>query len=61
MCMLTVCEIFGPTIQGEGPWIGQKCIFVRFYGCDYKCSFCDQKEEKAIFSKTSVYEIFQKI
>src|SRR5690606_15490248 len=36
-----VVEIFGPTIQGEGPYQGESAVFVRFGGCDYKCSWCD--------------------
>jgi 7-carboxy-7-deazaguanine synthase len=33
--------VFGPTIQGEGTNIGQAVSFVRFYGCDFRCSWCD--------------------
>ncbi|MFF1822741.1 7-carboxy-7-deazaguanine synthase QueE [Kribbella sp. NPDC058245] len=36
-----VIELFGPTIQGEGPDAGTPCVFVRFGGCDYRCSWCD--------------------
>lgn len=36
-----VIEIFGPTIQGEGPAAGERCYFVRLGGCDYRCSWCD--------------------
>ena len=36
-----VVETFGPTIQGEGPNVGQRAFFVRFGGCDYRCSWCD--------------------
>lgn len=36
-----VIETFGPTIQGEGPDAGRPCYFVRFGGCDYRCSWCD--------------------
>jgi 7-carboxy-7-deazaguanine synthase len=36
-----VVEIFGPTIQGEGPDAGRPAYFVRFGGCDYRCSWCD--------------------
>lgn len=38
---LPVMEIFGPTIQGEGGMIGVKTMFIRFGGCDYRCSKCD--------------------
>lgn len=34
-------ELFGPTIQGEGPDGGRPAYFVRFGGCDYRCSWCD--------------------
>jgi 7-carboxy-7-deazaguanine synthase len=39
--MIPVAEIFGPTIQGEGSVIGKKTMFVRTYGCDYRCKWCD--------------------
>lgn len=38
---LPVIEIFGPTLQGEGRLSGIPCTFVRFGGCDYRCSWCD--------------------
>ncbi|MDQ0194317.1 7-carboxy-7-deazaguanine synthase QueE [Paenibacillus wynnii] len=38
---IPVIEMFGPTIQGEGAVIGVKTMFVRTYGCDYRCSWCD--------------------
>lgn len=38
-----ISEIFGPTIQGEGPMAGRRTWFVRFAGCDYACSWCDTK------------------
>ncbi|WNC13635.1 7-carboxy-7-deazaguanine synthase QueE [Brevibacillus brevis] len=41
MSRIPVLEIFGPTIQGEGMVIGQKTMFVRTAGCDYRCSWCD--------------------
>ena len=40
---LKIAEIFGPTIQGEGPNVGARCIFVRVKGCSFKCSWCDSK------------------
>jgi 7-carboxy-7-deazaguanine synthase len=38
---LLVSEIFGPTIQGEGPSAGQTCTFVRLGGCNLSCDWCD--------------------
>ncbi|HEX6492592.1 MAG TPA: 7-carboxy-7-deazaguanine synthase QueE, partial [Candidatus Dormibacteraeota bacterium] len=39
--MLTVAEVFGPTLQGEGPSVGRRCAFVRLGGCNLDCSWCD--------------------
>ena len=37
-----VSEVFGPTIQGEGPDQGRPAYFIRLGGCDYQhCSWCD--------------------
>lgn len=36
-----VNEIFGPTLQGEGPMAGMPVMFVRTGGCDYRCHWCD--------------------
>lgn len=39
--IIKVAEMFGPTIQGEGPNVGAKCIFVRVANCDFRCEWCD--------------------
>jgi len=36
-----IAEIFGPTVQGEGPNTGKHCAFVRFGRCNLSCSWCD--------------------
>ncbi len=33
-------EIFS-SIQGEGPVVGYKQLFIRFCGCNLKCNYCD--------------------
>lgn len=38
-----ILEIF-TSIQGEGPYIGVKQLFIRFCGCNLKCNYCDTKE-----------------
>ena len=35
-----VREIF-TSIQGEGPYVGVKQLFVRFCGCNLRCDYCD--------------------
>jgi 7-cyano-7-deazaguanosine (preQ0) biosynthesis protein QueE len=36
-----ISEIFGPTVQGEGPALGKRCGFVRLGRCNLACEFCD--------------------
>lgn len=39
-----IIEIFS-SIQGEGPYIGVKQLFIRFSGCNLQCDFCDTNQE----------------
>jgi 7-carboxy-7-deazaguanine synthase len=41
---LVVNEIFGPTVQGEGPAAGRIAGFIRLMGCNLTCSWCDTKQ-----------------
>jgi 7-carboxy-7-deazaguanine synthase len=38
---LVVSEVFGPTIQGEGPSLGRRAGFVRLGRCNLACTWCD--------------------
>jgi organic radical activating enzyme len=38
---VNVSEVFGPTLQGEGPSAGQPAAFLRLGGCNLACSWCD--------------------
>ena len=38
---LLVAEIFGPTLQGEGPSAGQRAAFLRLSRCNLSCTWCD--------------------
>ena len=38
---LMVSEVFGLTIQGEGPFAGNPAIFLRLAGCNLSCTWCD--------------------
>jgi 7-carboxy-7-deazaguanine synthase len=41
--VLVVSEVFGSTVQGEGPSIGRRAGFVRLGKCNLACRFCDSK------------------
>jgi 7-carboxy-7-deazaguanine synthase len=64
--LISISEIFGPTIQGEGALIGTQTIFVRTGGCDYRCSWCDTgyavlPEYKSDWQKLSAEAIMAKV
>jgi organic radical activating enzyme len=40
---LVVSEVFGPTLQGEGPSAGRRAGFVRLGRCSLDCSWCDTR------------------
>lgn len=52
--LANVVEIFS-SIQGEGPYIGERQIFVRLSDCNLNCEYCDTAFKKV---KTIKYEAF---
>ena len=37
-----IAEIF-ESVQGEGIYFGEKQLFIRFFGCNLNCQYCDTK------------------
>lgn len=48
-------EIF-LSVQGEGPYVGYKQIFIRFCGCNLNCEYCDTEFKTGeIYTPTALY------
>ncbi len=63
MTSLKVSEIFA-SVQGEGNLIGKPAIFIRFFGCNLQCPFCDSKYawgKGGSYRSLSVKEIIKEI
>lgn len=57
--ILNYHEVF-LSIQGESTGAGLPCVFIRLYGCNVKCTYCDQPQEKCDRHKISVEHLVQK-
>ena len=53
-----IAEIFD-SVQGEGLYLGEKQIFVRFFNCNLSCIYCDTKLDR--FTEYEPKELFEEI
>jgi organic radical activating enzyme len=53
-----ISEVF-ESVQGEGLYLGESQIFVRFFGCNLNCKFCDTSTNN--FLEYEPQELFEEI
>lgn len=58
--MLKITEIF-KSIQGETTYAGMRSVFVRFCGCNLRCSYCDTKYAYFQGKEMTVDEVFDNV
>lgn len=60
---MKVVEIFN-SIEGEGKRVGKPCTFIRLFGCNLRCKYCDSLyavESGSSYEEMSVEDILQKV
>jgi len=53
-----ITEVFS-SIQGEGIYFGEEQIFVRFFGCNLNCKFCDTRLDR--FTEYEPQELLEEV
>jgi organic radical activating enzyme len=49
------------SFQGEGPFVGYPQVFIRFYGCNIHCAYCDEPDFSKDKKKYSVPDVLDAI
>ena len=49
-----IYEVFS-SVQGEGPLVGVRQVFVRFQGCDLTCRYCDTPAARTVGGPCHIY------
>lgn len=57
---ILVDDIFS-SLQGESSSTGYPTTFVRLYGCNIRCSYCDQPQNKENAKRMTIREITEKV
>ncbi len=57
---IKINEIFY-SIQGESSHAGRPCIFIRFTGCNLRCSYCDTQDAFEIGESKTIDEILYEV
>ena len=59
--LIKIKEIFD-SIQGEGPYVGYRQLFIRFCNCNLKCNYCDTEFSSiSDFVEYSPLELVEKV
>jgi 7-carboxy-7-deazaguanine synthase len=60
---MRINNIFGPTIQGEGPLLGVPSMFVRVQGCDSRCPWCDtpQAQDRKLGTELTPSDVVERL
>jgi organic radical activating enzyme len=53
-----ISEIFH-SVQGEGLYLGEKQLFVRLFGCNLSCRFCDTKLDR--YTEYEPHEVIEEL
>ena len=60
MSKANIREIF-LSVQGEGPYVGERQLFIRFCGCNLSCRYCDTDFELSKSTEYTPIQLIEKV